>query len=118
MNAIAFIFNLHAIACQRKVMAMIVRSVKDLGALVRDRRNHLGWSQSELASKIGVQRLWVSQFEAGKTSAHIGLVMRTLRALEMELRVGATPSSTSGGPESGLVDLDALLKENLNGVDE
>jgi len=97
---------------------MIVRSVKDFGALVRERRNHLGWSQGELASKIGVQRLWVSQFEAGKTSAHIGLVMRALRALDLELLVGATPSSKSGVPESRLVDLDALLKENLNRVDE
>lgn len=92
---------------------MMVRSVKDLGALVRDRRNHLGWSQSELASRIGVQRLWVSQFEAGKTTAHIGLVLRTLRALDLELQVGEAPSAGSGAAGSGLVDLDALLDRNL-----
>ncbi len=97
---------------------MIVRSVKDLGALVRDRRKFLGWSQSELASKIGVQRLWVSQFEAGKTTAHIGLVMRTLRALELEAQVGVAPPLGPGSANSGLVDLDALLEGNLNNTAE
>ena len=97
---------------------MIVRSVKDLGALVRDRRKFLGWSQSELASKIGVQRLWVSQFEAGKTTAHIGLVMRTLRALDLEAQIGAAPPPGSGSANSGLVDLDALLENNLNTATE
>jgi len=93
---------------------MIVRSVNDLGALVRDRRKSLGWSQSELASKIGVRRLWVSQFEAGKTTAHIGLVMRALRALDLETQVGVAPPPGSGPANSGLVDLDALLDGNLS----
>jgi HTH-type transcriptional regulator/antitoxin HipB len=97
---------------------MIVRSVKDLGALVRDQRKFLGWSQSVLASKIGVQRLWVSQFEAGKTTAHIGLVMRTLRALELESQVGVAPPLGPGSANSGLVDLDALLEGNLNNTAE
>jgi transcriptional regulator with XRE-family HTH domain len=91
-----------------------VRSVKYLTALVRERRKQLGWNQSILASKVGVQRLWVSQFEAGKTTVHIGLVMRTLRALDLELQVAPAPPPNSSEPHSGLVDLDALLKDNLN----
>ena len=97
---------------------MIVRSVKDMGALVRDRRKSLGWSQSELASKIGVQRLWVSQFEAGKTTAHIGLVMRTLRALDLEVQVGVAPPAGIGDANPRLVDLDALLGNHLNTATE
>lgn len=93
---------------------MIVRTVKDLGALVRERRRSLGWSQSELASKIGVQRLWVSQFERGKATAHIGLVMRTLRALDLEAQVGLAPPPGSGAAQTGVVDLDALLAGTLN----
>ena len=93
---------------------MLVRSVKDLGALVRDRRKQLGWSQSVLASKIGVKRLWVSQFEAGKATAHIGLVMRALRALGLELQATEAPTSPSGASDSRLVNLDALLEDNLN----
>lgn len=97
---------------------MIARSVNDLGALVRDRRKQLGWSQSEFAAKIGVRRLWVSQFEAGKTTAHIGLALRALRALGLELRVGEAPPPESGSPDSRLVDLDALLEENLKRAGE
>jgi HTH-type transcriptional regulator/antitoxin HipB len=97
---------------------MIVRSVKDLGALVRDRRKSLGWSQGELASKIGVRRLWVSQFEAGKTTAHIGLVMRALRALDLDLHADSSPATESGGSGVEIVDLDALLEANLNGPTE
>ena len=93
---------------------MIVRTVKDLGALVRERRRSLGWSQSDLGEKIGVQRLWVSQFEAGKATAHIGLVMRTLRALDLEVQVGVAPPPGTGAAKMGVVDLDALLAGKLN----
>jgi HTH-type transcriptional regulator/antitoxin HipB len=96
---------------------MIVRSVKDLGALVRERRNRLRWSQTELAAKIGVQRLWVSQFESGKTTAHIGLVMRALRALDLELQIGPPPDA-GAGESAQPIDLDALLARNLNPATE
>jgi HTH-type transcriptional regulator/antitoxin HipB len=96
---------------------MIVRSVKDLGALVRERRNRLRWSQAELAAKIGVQRLWVSQFESGKTTVHIGLVMRALRALDLELQIGPAPDAGAGGSAQP-IDLDALLARNLNPATE
>ena len=89
---------------------MIVRSITDLSALVRDRRKQLGWSQSELAEQIGVQRLWVSQFETGKSTAHIGLVMRTLRALDLELQIAPPPSTEARATDMPTVDLDALLE--------
>jgi HTH-type transcriptional regulator/antitoxin HipB len=93
---------------------MIVRSVKDLGALVRDQRKKLGWSQSELASQIGAQRLWVSQFERGKATAHIGLVMRTLRALDLELEIDKRPPPPARAADVKMIDLDALLEANTN----
>lgn len=93
---------------------MFARSVADLGALVQERRKRLGWSQSELALKIGVRRLWVSQFESGKTTVHVGLVMRALRALGLEIQVAEPPGSGSVTQDSKAVDLDALLAENPN----
>lgn len=98
---------------------MIVRSVKDLGALVRAQRKKLGWSQKELADRVGVRRLWVSQIEGGKTTAHIGLVMRTLRALNLDLRVGGEDGPRkAAAADSRMIDLDALLQNNVERSEE
>lgn len=67
---------------------MIINSAKELGTLVRSERRRRGWSQRELAERVGVSPLWVSNFERGKSTAHIGLVLRTLKALDVKLRVG------------------------------
>lgn len=92
---------------------MVIRSVRDLGALVRDRRNALGWSQTELAERVGVRRLWISQFEGGKTTAQIGLVMRTLQELDLKLWAGDGPMA-SPSSKATRIDLDAHLKSTLN----
>ena len=64
---------------------MKIKSVKSFGALVRDQRKERGWSQSELAGKVGVSRLWIGHLEKGKESVEIGLVMKTLRTLDLAL---------------------------------
>lgn len=95
---------------------MLARTVKDLGALVRERRKELGWNQSYLAEQIGVQRLWVIQFEAGKPTAQIGLALRALRVLDLELQI-ATPSTEARPTEKiQIVDLDRVVTDNLNRV--
>ena len=58
---------------------MMVGSARDLGLYVRDRRRDLGWSQSDLAVAAGVSRPWLSDLEAGKTTAEIGLIMMSTR---------------------------------------
>lgn len=93
---------------------MLARTVKDLGACVRERRKELGWSQSDLAAKVGVQRLWVIQFESGKATVQIGLVLRTLRVLDLELQIGSAPAEEPRSGNHRTVDLDAMLKDNLN----
>jgi ribosome-binding protein aMBF1 (putative translation factor) len=42
---------------------MRIKAVRNLGSLVRNQRKQGGWSQQELAEKIGASRLWVSQFD-------------------------------------------------------
>lgn len=56
-----------------------------LGQLVRDQRKRRGWSQSRLAALAGVSRLWIGHLEQGKETVELGLVMKTLRALELDL---------------------------------
>jgi HTH-type transcriptional regulator/antitoxin HipB len=103
---------------------MLVRSPRDLGLTIRDRRKQLGLDQAELAQRAGVSRQWVVEIESGKARAALGLVLRTLRALDLVLdaRVhdaGAgeaapaarqrKPATKSKAKRGVPVDLDALI---------
>ncbi len=61
-------------------------------------------TQVELAAAAGVSRRWLSNLEAGKATAEVGLVLRILHALGLVL--DARPTE----PASGDVDLDELLR--------
>ncbi len=77
---------------------MRIKTVETLGELVRDQRKQRGWSQSRLAEKVGVSRLWVGQFENGKETVELGLVLKTLRALDLSLDAGLLkPDAFMGG---------------------
>jgi y4mF family transcriptional regulator len=78
-----------------------------LGAIVRQRRKALDWSQDRLAAAAGVSRPWLSAFEAGKASVEIGLVFAVLDALGMHVNVtsgasqaGNAPASTAAKPKT------------------
>ncbi len=66
--------------------------VRSVGALVRDQRKQRGLSQGQLAEKVGVSRLWVGHLEKGKESVELGLVLRTLRVLELAVDVSRLES--------------------------
>jgi HTH-type transcriptional regulator/antitoxin HipB len=92
---------------------MIVRSSKDLGAAVKARRRGLGLDQGSLAAKVGVSRQWIGALEQGKSGAEIGLVLRTLRALELPLSVGEPLRAREG--EGSVVDIDAIVTRARQG---
>lgn len=89
---------------------MRVVSLAHLAGAVRGRRMELGLTQAELAERAGVSRFWVNRFEARKQTAEIGLVLRVLDALglEVDLRPRDDPG-TGASVEGGLVDLDEFL---------
>lgn len=64
---------------------MLLRRPHDLGPLIRDGRIRAGWSQTQLAERVGVSRQWISQVETGKTSVEFDLVVGTLQALGCQL---------------------------------
>jgi HTH-type transcriptional regulator/antitoxin HipB len=66
---------------------MFVRTPRDLGALIRDRRTRLGLDQQTLAGRVGVSRKWLIEVERGKAGAEVGLVLRTLDALGLEIQI-------------------------------
>lgn len=83
-----------------------VRTPADIGALIRDRRKARGLDQAELAANVGVSRLWINQVEGGKPGANLGLILRTLAALDITLLVA------TGGPSPSPVtssDIDAVI---------
>ncbi len=85
---------------------MTVRSVRDLAAAVRGRRADLGISQDELATRAGVSRKWVYEFEAGKPGAELAFTLRVLDALGLAIEVAPTPQV-----DRSATDLDAILDE-------
>ena len=64
---------------------MRIRTPADLGALIRDRRIKLALDQQSLARKVGVSRQWIVEVEKGKPRAEIGLLLRTIDALGVQL---------------------------------
>jgi len=64
---------------------MLLRRPHDLGPLLRDGRVRAGWSQTQLAERVGVSRQWISQVETGKTSVEFDLVVAALQALGYQL---------------------------------
>jgi len=98
-----------------------LRTVADLGALVRDIRTRRGWTQAMLADKAAVGRQWLVAVEAGHHDrAEWGKVMQLLRALGIDLLVTIPtgddaahppddPSRDAGGEARRTVDLGAIL---------
>jgi transcriptional regulator with XRE-family HTH domain len=88
---------------------MRIISTRDLAAVARGRRRNLGLSQEELARRAGVSRQWLGMFERGKRTAELGLAIRLLDTLGLDLDVrerNETPPSAGS-----TIDLDRLLEE-------
>jgi transcriptional regulator with XRE-family HTH domain len=93
-------------------MSTRINSIRDLAASARGRRQRLGLSQAELAGRAGVSRTWLSEFEACKPTAELGLVIRLFDALGLRLVVDEGDRPADDRPEStAAVDLDALLDD-------
>jgi HTH-type transcriptional regulator / antitoxin HipB len=65
----------------------------ELGTIVRERREELNWSQTELARRAGMRQPAVARFEAGGTVPTIPLLERLADALGLKLTVQMTPSA-------------------------
>jgi y4mF family transcriptional regulator len=83
---------------------MRLNNARDLGLYVRERRRELGLTQAGLAASAQVSRRWLSDLEAGKPTAEVGLVFKVLHALELALDA----SPVEWGP--GDIDLDNVLR--------
>ena len=95
---------------------MFIRTPRDLGAAIRDHRRRRGWSQRELAEKVGASRQWVNEVEKGKTRTEVGLVLRALDALDVALRLDRDDRAPDEDGSSGIghigiddIDIDDIV---------
>jgi len=65
---------------------MVNPSVKALfGLRIRDLRGRKGWSQEQLASKVGLDRSYVGSVERGERNISIENIAKFAQALEVRL---------------------------------
>lgn len=90
---------------------MLIHDARELGLRMRDQRLALGLTQTALAARVGVGRLWVSKMERGNAGAEVGLVFKALGALGLlvDVRAEASPRPPSPAGESWVPDLAAIL---------
>jgi HTH-type transcriptional regulator / antitoxin HipB len=86
-------------------------SIAAVGDAVRGRRAELGWSQVELAHRAGISRKWIIEFEAGKGTAQLVVLLRVLAALGLEIDIAPRAASTAPGN----IDLDAVIEAHRDG---
>jgi HTH-type transcriptional regulator/antitoxin HipB len=89
---------------------MLIRTYKDIGALIRHKRKEQGWDQKSLAQKVGVSRQWLIEVEKGKPRAEVGLVLRVLEALGVSLTTAGSAGTEDAMPDSKLDEVIARAR--------
>lgn len=90
---------------------MLIRTPRDIGALIRDRRKQQKLDQADLAQRIGVNRRWVVEVERGKPRAEVGLILKALQALGLTVAIDSDgkPPGT-GADRLDFIDIDAIVR--------
>ncbi|MDB5524670.1 MAG: putative transcriptional regulator [Rhizobium sp.] len=81
----------------------MIKLASDFGALIRERRKRLGWTQTQLAERCGTGERFIVDLEGGKPTCHLEKSLIAARAVGIEL--GDMKSATL--PETAAQD-DAL----------
>lgn len=76
---------------------MRIRTVRDIGILIKEARIQRGLTQSGLAKMINVTQSWISWIENGKPTAEIGNVLLALTALGVEMNFNLPLPETGAG---------------------
>ena len=89
---------------------MILRTPSELGHLAREVRTLRRLTQAHLATQVGVSRKWVIDLEAGKRTAELALVLRTLNALGVEIDARVRGSKAAAPPKVDINDIVAASR--------
>ncbi|MCH2259047.1 MAG: helix-turn-helix domain-containing protein [Alteromonas sp.] len=66
---------------------MRIKTPKDVGHYIASTRKALGWSQTDLATKIGKDQRFVSRLENDPTSVSFGTVLMVLNVLNINIDI-------------------------------
>jgi y4mF family transcriptional regulator len=69
--------------------------MKDIGELIKQTRKSFDLRQDELASVAGIGTRTLSEIENGKETAHIGLVLKVLDCLAIEIKLRPMVATTA-----------------------
>ena len=75
------------------------RTPRQIGNLIRRARKQRGWSQSQLAERVGVRQGTISLIETGNPATKLDTLLAILAALELELQVGSRVKGSRAGIE-------------------
>lgn len=89
---------------------MRVQPASAMGMGIRARRQGLGWDPQRLAEKAGVGRQRVVAIERGKPRTALGLVLRTLTALELRVLIDDGRHSPAQAPKPAGSNIDELVE--------
>jgi y4mF family transcriptional regulator len=92
-----------------------VRRADDIAGLIRSRREALGLSQQALADRLTVSRKWVNEIEQGNSNAKLGLVLRALNELGIDI-YGQPPGPTNILQSAGHRRLDATDDIDIDAI--
>lgn len=96
---------------------MQAKSVRELGAALRERRIARDQTQRGLAEEINVTQSAISKVEKGYSGASIGLIFQILKALDLPLTLGdevlPPPPPPARTADDDFVDLDAIANTGL-----
>lgn len=94
---------------------MLIRTTSDVGAVVRRVRRERGWTQAQLAARVGVARSWIIRLEGGAGGVELALVLRTFAALDqvadLSSTAGPRPTPQPSDEPLNIVDLNAVLAD-------
>jgi HTH-type transcriptional regulator / antitoxin HipB len=63
----------------------MIKTARDFGELIRQRRKALGWTQAELAARCGTGERFIVELEGGKPTCHLEKSLIAARAVGIEL---------------------------------
>jgi HTH-type transcriptional regulator/antitoxin HipB len=88
-----------------------LRNAEQFGRTIRLKRQERGLSQVALAAQLGVERKWVIHLEAGNPKAELGLVLKVLRALNLQASLHEESSSPAKETAPGSSRLDEVFRQ-------